>query len=594
MSQNSSYPIRSYGLIGNRASAALVSPNGSVDWCCLPHPDSTSHFGTLLDSSLGGSFQAAPLGSFRSHQTYRERSAVLETHFETDTGKGILTDWMPLDTGLEELPSVFREVHTIEGEITWRVYCHPRFDYGAHASEIEQLRHGFRFRGPKSEQICTLTCSQSLRRISATPWIEAQLKLNAGERAHLQWIWGRHRSLTPTPSIASTLKAWKGWAHECPPQNCPYAGPWHDTFVRSQICLKILSLSSLGIPAESITPFMDDPRLIWLKNAAQAAQVFSELNQLTDLSDVFETLGTILLRDSTDELRPTYSLDAGKSHGDREWGALPSHRKLHLTPYGQILLALGEAAARIPSLKAQLTPNHWNRLSDLTEHVAQIWRRPDIPWNEPSARAEHFVHSKLACWAGLDSSIRLKGPQKTPQRWLDQREILKQTILSQGYSSELGCFVSHFGSHECHASWMEIPLRGLLPFDDPRIESSIRFTQERLLEGVLVRNTTRLSHLFSNEELDLAPSFQYASCLARSGKLEQASDHLAELCTATGELQIWGSRIDRDTLKTSGNFPSSQVCLALMAAVLEVARARSLRKSENDDKQASYPGTLTR
>ena len=216
MSQNSSYPIRSYGLIGNRASAALVSPNGSVDWCCLPHPDSTSHFGTLLDSSLGGSFQAAPL-----------------------------------DTGLEELPSVFREVHTIEGEITWRVYCHPRFDYGAHASEIEQLRHGFRF-------------------------------------------------------------------------------------------------------------------------------------------------------------------------------------------------------------------------------------------------------------------------------------------------------------------------RGLLPFDDPRIESSIRFTQERLLEGVLVRNTTRLSHLFSNEELDLAPSFQYASCLARSGKLEQASDHLAELCTATGELQIWGSRIDRDTLKTSGNFPSSQVCLAMI------------------------------
>src|SRR5512133_1142041 len=54
-------PIASYGFLSNCHTGALVAPDGTVDWLCVPRFDSPSVFGALLDRGAGG-FRLGPFG----------------------------------------------------------------------------------------------------------------------------------------------------------------------------------------------------------------------------------------------------------------------------------------------------------------------------------------------------------------------------------------------------------------------------------------------------------------------------------------------------------------------------------------------------
>lgn len=79
-------PVDEYGIIGDRRSAALVAPDGSIDWLCWPHFESPSIFGALLDPDVGGCFKAGPAAGGWGRMRYDGETNLLVTRFESDGG----------------------------------------------------------------------------------------------------------------------------------------------------------------------------------------------------------------------------------------------------------------------------------------------------------------------------------------------------------------------------------------------------------------------------------------------------------------------------------------------------------------------------
>lgn len=105
MSAATRVSIGDYGLIGDTRSAALVSPSGSIDWCCLPRFDSPPIFGRLVGGDDGGEFTVGPGEPAEVRQRrYVGSTATVETTWAVDGGELRLADSMIAEVSDRILP----------------------------------------------------------------------------------------------------------------------------------------------------------------------------------------------------------------------------------------------------------------------------------------------------------------------------------------------------------------------------------------------------------------------------------------------------------------------------------------------------------
>src|SRR6202000_2867624 len=91
----STFPsIGAYAVLSNCEQNCLIAPDGSVEWLCLPRPDSPSVFGALLDRGAG-LFRFGPATTqVPQHRRDVPGTMVLETTWQTPTGWLVVQDFL--------------------------------------------------------------------------------------------------------------------------------------------------------------------------------------------------------------------------------------------------------------------------------------------------------------------------------------------------------------------------------------------------------------------------------------------------------------------------------------------------------------------
>src|SRR5690242_5291877 len=133
--------LEDYALIGDRETAALVARDGSIDWLCWPRFDSGACFAALLGGPEHGRWLIAPQQpNVRVARRYRSGTLVLETEFETESGRATLIDFMTLHPS--DGSHLFRLIEGQRGRMAFANEFRARFDYGSALPWMRRLEDG--------------------------------------------------------------------------------------------------------------------------------------------------------------------------------------------------------------------------------------------------------------------------------------------------------------------------------------------------------------------------------------------------------------------------------------------------------------------
>ena len=138
-------PIADYAFLSDCHTGALVAPDGSVEWLCIPSFDAPSVFASVLDRGAG-TFRFGPHAvAHPTSRSYEPGTNVMTTTWKTPTGWGLVREAMtmrPSGTGPCDVEHVrppgdwdaghmlLRTIECLRGEIDIEIICEPVFDYG--------------------------------------------------------------------------------------------------------------------------------------------------------------------------------------------------------------------------------------------------------------------------------------------------------------------------------------------------------------------------------------------------------------------------------------------------------------------------------
>jgi GH15 family glucan-1,4-alpha-glucosidase len=587
-------PLADYALIGDCHSTALVSRSGSIDWSCMPRFDMDSCFGRLLDWDKGGYCSIAPVQDFVASRRYEGESLVLETTFDSEEARVRVHDFFAMRSGGAQRPlrQLLRIVEGVEGEMQLRIEVAPRFDFGQVRPWIRQQEDRL-FAAIGSNDGLLIWSDVALERAGRHDLV-VTTDITPGQRVHLsiQFLSPEHldtqRPRTPDAEtcderLEETLQWWRNWSSKSDLQ-----GTGRARAVRSALVLKALTYAPTGAIAAAPTTSLPeapggernwDYRFSWIRDSIFTVRSLAELG-FTAEANGFRRFIERSAAGNAEDLQIVYAIDGERRltevvlddvHGYR--GARPvrignrASEQLQLDVYGELLDLAWQWTKRGQHPDA----DYWEFLTQLIETAARRWREPDRGIWEVRGQPQHFVHSKVMCWAALDRGIRIarhRSIEAPLAAWETARDKIRAAVEGDGYDPDRGVFVRAFGSKELDAALVLLPRTGFIEYADERMIRTVDAVRADLEEdGLLARYRTH-DGLKGREGTFLACTFWLAECLARQGRTDEARDVFKRADSTANDLGLFAEEYMTQSNEMAGNFPQGLTHLSHIGAAL--------------------------
>jgi alpha,alpha-trehalase len=600
-------PIGDYALLSDCHSGALVSKDGSIDWCTFHRFEARPVFARILDWAKAGFFRIAPLDDeYESTRRYLPGTNVLETTFRTPSGTLVLTDFFVFRVPAEGEGAhsahpdhqLIRLARCTDGEVAVKVKLVPRFDYSLTTPRLETLA---------ADLVVVYGGADGLVLQSELPFGDAERSatqgnrtLQAGEEAFVVLTYQLPHELEPgrltreevQEKLEETTSAWTAWA-----ERCTYEGPYREQVLRSALVLKALTNGPTGsIVAAATTSLPEeiggernwDYRFCWLRDSALTLNALFALGY-TDEAHAYMAWLRRTTAGRARELQIMYGVGGERLLPEVELDWLEGYRgsrpvRIGNGAYSQFQLdVFGELLDTVWVYRqhgGEIDDTFWEFLGRVAGAVIDRWREPDQGIWEIRGEPRHFTYSKVMAWAALDRVVRiaeLDGREGALDEWRSNRDELRGLIERDGVDPGTGAFVQSFGDGgKLDASNLMIPIVGFVGHDDSRARATFERTVSELsADGFVYRYVTDGVDGLSGEEATFAIcSFWLVECLARAGEGERARELFERLLGFRNDVELLAEEIDPHSGELIGNFPQafSHVGLIQAAIALDLPR----------------------
>jgi GH15 family glucan-1,4-alpha-glucosidase len=606
-------PIAQYAFLSNCHTAALVAPDGSIDWLSVPRFDAPSVFGSLLDRGAG-SFRVGPFGiNVPAGRVYEPGTNTLLTTWHTKTGWVMVRDALtmgprrcedeitphtrpPADDDADHL--LVRTVLCLDGRVEIELVCEPVFDYGRSPAEWSlagEDRHIADATGAGQ----TIRLRTDMEMGVEGNRVRARHVLREGEQLYCSLSWAEELESPAdvdeaNARLGATTNFWRSWlARARIPDH-----RWREPIQRSALTIKGLTYMPTGATVAAATTSLPetpggernwDYRYTWIRDTTFTLQALHYLD-LDWEADEFMQFVADLEPNEDGGLQIMYGIDGRRdlTESTRDdlsgyVGAKPvrvgngAFDQRQNDVYGAVLDSVLLHTRRSQRLPRAL----WPIVQAQAECATRVWRQPDQGIWEARGKPQHYVSSKLMCWVALDRAAKLaeiRGEPDQSAAWAATAAEIKADILEHGVD-ERGVLRQHYATDSLDASTLLAAPFGFLPADDERLRASVLAIADELTEhGFVLRYKTGETDdgLSGKEGTFLICSFWLVTALAIIGEEQRARDLMERLLGVASPLGLYAEEFDAGTGRHLGNFPQAFSHLALLQAAARIILAERI------------------